>query len=389
MRSILILISILGLLETLTLATVIYKDLENDAIVIDDSPEAPGLDELQLEPDSEESGEMGVERCSTIDGIQGTCMKIEDCYSFFKFVDPVDLLRTGLFEFVENATRPCDSGKSDEICCGSRVVPFAKVGDTQSSSSESKLPSACGKSSAKPSRILGGRPALRGEFPYAVALLKNNAQYCSGSIVASRWILTAAHCVNDITDLTVLSVNIGEHDLSSPVDHVSRGVDKIIYHSGFTMRHLRHDIALLRLKEEVHFTEEIQPVCLNTKEPTYNQKGVIVGWGRSEGGRPPSTTLQAVGMRIFSIDKCKELYGISELSPAPPLSQDEMICSKGEVLESIEECTGDSGSPLIIINKNDLRIQLGLISWGPGCGKTPGAYTRIDAYFTWLNKNIR
>ncbi|ODM92501.1 Transmembrane protease serine 9 [Orchesella cincta] len=351
-----------------------------------DSPEAPGIDELYLDIDSTETEDEGKEKCSTIDGIQGTCLKTEDCYKFFKFVDPTDLQRTGLYEFVENATRPCDTGKAGEICCGSRVVPFVKIREKSSPRLlEPLLPNGCGKSSAKPSRILGGRPALRSEFPYAVALLKNNVQYCTGSIIASTWILTAAHCVNDITDLGVLSVNVGEHDLSSPVDHLSRGVDKIIYHAGFTMRNLSHDIALLRLKEEVHFTEEIQPVCLNTKEPPYNQKGVLVGWGRQPAGKPTSTTLQAVGMKIFSVNKCKELYESTGVSP--PLSADGMICSKGDVLESNDECTGDSGSPLTIINKNEQRIQIGIVSWSPGCGKNPGVYTRLDNFFSWINRN--
>lgn len=44
-------------------------------------------------------------------------------------------------------------------------------------------------------RIVGGYEAPEGAFPYQISLRNNNRHFCGGSILNSRWIVTAAHCV--------------------------------------------------------------------------------------------------------------------------------------------------------------------------------------------------
>jgi len=43
-------------------------------------------------------------------------------------------------------------------------------------------------------RITGGSTAARGQFPWQVALIIDNAYFCGGSLISSLWVLTAAHC---------------------------------------------------------------------------------------------------------------------------------------------------------------------------------------------------
>jgi hypothetical protein len=44
-------------------------------------------------------------------------------------------------------------------------------------------------------RITNGcSPAARGQFPWQVALIIDNAWFCGGSLISSRWVLSAAHC---------------------------------------------------------------------------------------------------------------------------------------------------------------------------------------------------
>jgi secreted trypsin-like serine protease len=43
-------------------------------------------------------------------------------------------------------------------------------------------------------RITGGFLASRGQFPWQVALVIDNAWFCGGSLISAQWVLTAAHC---------------------------------------------------------------------------------------------------------------------------------------------------------------------------------------------------
>ena len=46
-----------------------------------------------------------------------------------------------------------------------------------------------------PFRVVNGWPADQGEWPWIAALLNNGRQFCGGSLITDRHILTAAHCV--------------------------------------------------------------------------------------------------------------------------------------------------------------------------------------------------
>lgn len=50
-------------------------------------------------------------------------------------------------------------------------------------------------------RVVGGEDAAKGQFPYQISLRMQNSHICGGSIIGEKWILTAAHCVVDESDI--------------------------------------------------------------------------------------------------------------------------------------------------------------------------------------------
>jgi secreted trypsin-like serine protease len=48
------------------------------------------------------------------------------------------------------------------------------------------------------SRIVGGTPVTTGEYPFIGGVVSDKyGQFCGGSLVDSRFLLTAAHCFDD------------------------------------------------------------------------------------------------------------------------------------------------------------------------------------------------
>ena len=98
--------------------------------------------------------------------------------------------------------------------------------------------------------VVGGTLAAPGEFPFAVGLLHANqpdnflAQFCGGSLISNRRVLTAAHCV-DTLDPSQVEVLVGTNSLASGGQR--RAVRDIHVHPGWDPSNNRNDLATLDL----------------------------------------------------------------------------------------------------------------------------------------------
>lgn len=59
--------------------------------------------------------------------------------------------------------------------------------------------------------------------------------------------------------------------------------------------------------------------------------------------------------------------------------------------EERDSCNGDSGSPLYVTPfQEGVPYQVALVSYGDECGNgVPAVYTRVEAYITWIRRNLR
>ncbi|KAH8403278.1 hypothetical protein KR222_009680 [Zaprionus bogoriensis] len=257
------------------------------------------------------------------------------------------------------------------------------------------LPLQCGNRnpvSPDQERIVGGINASPHEFPWIAVLFKSGKQFCGGSLITNSHILTAAHCVARMTswDVAALTAHLGDYNIRTDfeVQHVSRRIKRLVRHKGFEFSTLHNDIAILTLSEPVPFSTEIQPICLPTspaqQSRSYSgQVATVAGWGSLRENGPQPSILQKVDIPIWANAECAQKYGRA----APGGIIESMICAGQAAKDS---CSGDSGGPMIV-NEGSRYTQVGIVSWGIGCGKGqyPGVYTRVTSLLPWIYKNIK
>ncbi|XP_065357948.1 serine proteinase stubble [Calliphora vicina] len=257
------------------------------------------------------------------------------------------------------------------------------------------LPLQCGLKSAEnpdQERIVGGTNASPHEFPWITVLFKSGKQFCGGSLITNNHILTAAHCVARMTswDVAALTAHLGDYNIRTDfeVKHITRRIKRLVRHKGFDFSTLHNDVAILTLNEPVQYTKEIQPICLPTSTAQQTRSysghiGTVAGWGSLRENGPQPSILQKVQIPIWTNTECAQKYGRA----APAGIIDSMICAGQAAKDS---CSGDSGGPLIV-NEGGRYIQVGIVSWGIGCGKGqyPGVYTRVTSLLPWIYKNIK
>ena len=266
-------------------------------------------------------------------------------------------------------------------------------------------------------RIMGFKYGVEsGAWPWQVALMKPQGdgfrQFCGGSVIHERWVLTAAHCVDgdDPDDVQVL---VGAHDLDEGGRRID--VETIRRRRDYRDDPLVNDIALLELARPAD-VEEVVTLADAERSAELTKPGVMataIGWGllfplRCVGGskagahrcRPrgggdghfvhdltgqpvdPSDAatshLMQVELPLVGEQACREAYPGAQID-------DRTLCA-GYRLGGKGTCQGDGGGPLVV-KDGDGWVQVGIVSWGAGCGK-PGkydVYTNVGAFAEWVN----
>lgn len=225
-------------------------------------------------------------------------------------------------------------------------------------------------------RIVNGTNAAPGQFPFQISLQYDGNHFCGGTILNSRWILTAAHCVEEVIaeDLTVLA---GTNVLSSGGER-RRVLQYAIHPSYNPENYYENDIAVLELQTALSMTGHIAVVTLPSQSQVTpgGVTSTVIGWGYLFTGGPASNTLQMVNLQTYSDEACQRVL--------PGYVTFRNICA-GVPGGGKGHCGGDSGGPLIVNN-----YQAGIVSWSvKPCAQAPypGVYTEVAHYVNWI-RNI-
>ncbi|XP_014253033.1 trypsin-7-like [Cimex lectularius] len=252
-------------------------------------------------------------------------------------------------------------------------------------------PCPCGLTNKK-IRIVGGRETEVNEYPWMALLTYENEFYCGGTLLNSKYVLTAAHCTKGF-NASKIKVRLLEHDRKTDTESmtIERKVVSAIKHPGFSLTTLDNDIALLQLDQEVEIDDELMPACLPPPKKSFaGETGIVTGWGVTSASKirwrgksvkaSTSPVLRELEVPIMSNEQCRNSeYSKSQIT-------DNMLCA-GYEKGGKDSCQGDSGGPLHVVD-NDNHMVVGVVSWGEGCAKPkhPGVYCRVNRYLPWILK---
>ncbi|XP_055627320.1 brachyurin-like [Toxorhynchites rutilus septentrionalis] len=243
-------------------------------------------------------------------------------------------------------------------------------------------------SSSNPSTmVVGGEEAFPGQFPYKVAVLSefsNGIGLCGGSILSENSILTAAHCVSLQENAIGGTIVMGAHNLTDSSEPSQVRIrftrEEICVHPDWNMNLLRNDVAIIRLKNNIQFTDRIQKINLPppTTESFAGQTGTVSGFGVfSDAERVASEVPRFVSNPVMANPACNiRFFGVI---------QPEHICKSGAGGRGA--CSGDSGGPMTT-TYNGRHVQIGVVSFGLalGCERGwPSVYARTSSYLNWID----
>ncbi|XP_050477684.1 venom protease-like isoform X4 [Bombus huntii] len=267
--------------------------------------------------------------------------------------------------------------------------PSVQAGRTKATSDVPLRPPHCGFSNVTHTRVVGGRPAKLGAWPWMVALGYPNYTHpdagpvwdCGGSLISARHVLTAGHCADDedlyvvrIADLNLKRDDDGAHP-------IEMGLESILIHPDYITGQPFHDIAILKLERDVPFSEYIHPICLpieasleNNKFEGYNP--FVAGWGALNFSESYTNALMELQLPVVTNAVCEKAYEDFDIT----ITYKE-ICTGGDPRGGKDACGADSGGPLMI-PQQFTYYQIGVVSSGHECGVPgyPGIYTRVTSY---------
>lgn len=233
-------------------------------------------------------------------------------------------------------------------------------------------------------RILRGSPIDIAQVPYFAILLQRRIPKCGSTILNTKRLLTAGHCLGG----DKYSVLAGYNPRMKNIQHVAVHRYKIhpnyreVYGTNATPSIIDYDVAILTLAHHLFITTTVRPIKLAPElyqVPATGTLLIAVGSGMQRedqaAERKRKNILFNVTLPIYDFEACQRAYREINVKLTP------LNFCAGYEEGRFDVCNGDSGGPLM---HGDL--QYGIVSFGNGCGRKgfPSVYTTVPRLLNWI-----
>jgi secreted trypsin-like serine protease len=258
-------------------------------------------------------------------------------------------------------------------------------------------------------KIVHGTPVADiKEFPFQVALFAagtapTDTQFCGGVIIGPRTVITAAHCVFDITRTNQVAhpadieVFAGSSDLTDTGATLAT-VSKTTFDPQYDPNTNDFDLGVITLSTDLWTPPEtpppldgshtIAPISMMTDDTAFQAEldadpqtdAIVTGWGDTNpqpGSTPaPADHLQQATVPLVASATCTADYDGDALITA------RLFCAGDHDFGAgiTDSCQGDSGGPIVTGTSPNFTL-VGLVDSGEGCAQAgfPGIYNRLSS----------
>jgi trypsin len=243
--------------------------------------------------------------------------------------------------------------------------------------------------------IVNGHGATVEQFPslaYIEAHQGKSGFSCTGTVVAPRVVLTAAHCIEDLerggfTPAQQYAVATGTTTPSKALRQNVFHVSETHVYPGFDPGGLQGDAGLLILDRPT----AAPPIAMAGSGDLALYEGgapvQLTGWGvTGANAKNAPESLRATTMTVQRPALCTQKTRRDRPNYSPAVQ----MCTLDTPRKKSGGCFGDSGGPAIGVRPDGTPVELGVISTGGAfCStKLPNVLTRVDVISGWVSEWI-
>ena len=238
-------------------------------------------------------------------------------------------------------------------------------------------------------RIISGAVADPAQWPSIAGLYlrprnRSDREFliCGATVIAPRYVLTAAHCVEGARP-SKLAVVVGRPVLSDKSVGQRIPIRTYRIDPNYRPPFFRGDFAVLELRADAAVAPAILPNPTQGAGATRVGSSVrVAGWGGTKPtGRAPSRILLTASETVVGQRACRRFYSRA-------FSSSKQICVRGEAAGGRPNgaCYGDSGGPLMADTLAG-PLLVGVVSGGGNrCATQPEYYARVSAGLNFIRR---